>query len=41
MLTKEKVYKSLDEMPDKFSLEELMDRIILIHKIELGLAQSE
>jgi hypothetical protein len=41
MLTKEKVYKSLDEMPDKFSLEELMDKIILIHKIELGLAQSE
>jgi hypothetical protein len=41
MLTKEKVYKSLDEMPEKFSLEELMDSLILLHKIELGLAQSE
>lgn len=41
MLTKEKVYKSLNEMPDKFSLEELMDSLILLNKIELGLSQSE
>ena len=41
MLTKEKVYKSLNEMPDRFSLEELMDSLILLHKIELGLSQSE
>ena len=41
MLTKEKVYKSLDVMPVEFSLKELMDSLILFHKIELGLAQSE
>ncbi len=41
MLTKDKVYKSLDDLPDKFSLDELLDKLILLQKIETGLEQSD
>lgn len=39
MLTKEKVLQSLQDLPDTFSMDELIDRIILINKIEMGLEQ--
>ncbi len=39
MLTKEKVLQSLQDLPDTFSMDELIDRIILINKIETGLEQ--
>jgi len=41
MLTKEQVMSSLEKMPDQFSMDELMDKLILLQKIETGLAQSE
>jgi hypothetical protein len=41
MLTKDKVYKSLEDLPDKFSLDELLDKLILLQKIETGLEQSD
>lgn len=41
MLTKEKVISSLQDMPDNFSLDELIDKLILLQKIETGLEQSE
>lgn len=41
MLTKEQVINSLKDMPDKFSIDELMDKLILLQKIEIGLEQSE
>ena len=37
MIAKEKVLKTLKEMPDQFSAEELIRRIILIDKVEKGL----
>ncbi|MCB9247014.1 MAG: hypothetical protein H6606_11375 [Flavobacteriales bacterium] len=40
MLTKEKIQKQLADMPDEFSLEELIDRLILLDKIEQGLEDS-
>ena len=40
MLTKEKVISSLQDMPDKFSMDELIDKLILLQKIETGLEQS-
>jgi predicted transcriptional regulator len=40
MLTKEKIQKQLDDMPDEFSLDELIDRLILLDKIEEGLQDS-
>lgn len=41
MLTKEKIIKSIENMPDKFSIEEVIERIVLLQKIEIGLEQSD
>lgn len=41
MLDKKKVLKSIKELPDSFSLDELIDRVILLQKIEIGLEQSK
>ncbi len=41
MLTKKKLLQTVKEMPDKFSLDDLLDRIILLEKIEVGLEQSK
>ena len=40
MLTKEKVIESIKQLPDYFSLDEILERIILLEKIEIGLKQS-
>lgn len=40
MLTKELVLNSLNELPETFTLDEIMERIYLLHKIELGIEQS-
>ena len=41
MLTKTKLRKSIEDMPEDFTLEELMDRLILLEKVENGRSQSE
>ncbi len=41
MLTKKKVLQTMKDLPDKFSLDDLLDRIVLLQKIEVGLAQSK
>lgn len=41
MITKEKLLETLKSMPDKFSVDELMERVPLLQKIEIGLEQSE
>ena len=41
MLTKVKVLKAIKQLPDEFSIDEMIDRMILLEKIEIGLAQSE
>jgi len=41
MLDKEQVLITLNELPDKFSIDELMERLIFIQKVETGLAQSK
>ncbi|MEK6480606.1 hypothetical protein WJR50_23885 [Catalinimonas sp. 4WD22] len=41
MITKDQVIKSLKDMPDQFSIDELMDKLILLQKIEVGLDQSK
>ncbi len=41
MLSKEQLLKSLQDLPSKFSVEELMDRVMLLQKIESGLLDSE
>ena len=41
MLTKKKVLATLKDLPEKFSAEDLIERIILLQKIEIGLEQSK
>ena len=41
MLTKNKVKKSIENLPDSFTIDELIDQLIFIEKIEDGIKQSE
>ena len=41
MLVKEKVIESLQKFPDNFSIDELIEKLIIIEKIENGDAQSK
>ncbi len=41
MLNKSTVIKTLTNFPDSFSVDELMERMILIDKIEKGIKQAE
>ena len=40
MLTKKKLLRSIKDLPESFSVDEIIDRIILLQKIELGLEES-
>ena len=40
-MTREKAIKTLKEMPAEFNLEELIDRLILIDKVEEGIKQAD
>lgn len=41
MLTRDKVINSIKDLPDSFTIDELIDRLIFIEKVEQGLMQSE
>ncbi len=41
MLTKNKVEKSISNLPDSFTIDELIDQLIFIEKVEEGIHQSE
>lgn len=41
MLTKTKLKEQIEKFPEEFSLDDLIDRLILIDKIERGNVQSE
>ena len=41
MTTKEQILKALAELPDDASIEDAMERLYLLYKIERGLAQAE
>jgi hypothetical protein len=40
MITKKKLLQTIQNLPEKFSVDELLDRIMLLQKIELGIEQS-
>ena len=40
MLTKEQIIDSMKQLPDTFSLEDVIERILLLEKIENGIQQS-
>ena len=37
MLTKEKIHNTIDKLPDNVTIEEVIDQLILLDKIEQGL----
>ena len=39
-MTKKTLLETIKDLPNNFSIEELLDRVILSQKIENGLAQS-
>ena len=41
MITKEKLLLTLKDMPAEFSVEELMDKVLLLNRIETGLRQAK
>ena len=41
MLTKKKLILTLQGLPDKFSVEDVIDRIVLLQKVEIGMEQSK
>jgi hypothetical protein len=40
MLTKAKVEKQLEKLPEEFTLDELIEQLILVQKVEKGLKDS-
>ncbi len=40
MLTKDSVLKTISKLPENFNLDELIDKLIFIDKVETGLDQS-
>jgi hypothetical protein len=40
MLNKNKVLRTLENLPEIFSIEEIIDQLVLLQKIELGLEQA-
>jgi hypothetical protein len=40
MLTKEEVLKTVNDLPGEFSFEDILDRLLLLNKIDIGIEQS-
>jgi len=40
MLVKEKVLEAIQSLPDKFSIDDLVERLIILEKIHIGLQQA-
>jgi hypothetical protein len=40
MINKQSLIKYINELPEEFPIDELLNNLMLIHKIELGLEQS-
>lgn len=41
MLSKEILKKTIENLPSEFSIDELIERLIFIEKVEEGLAQAD
>jgi hypothetical protein len=41
MLTKTQVFNTIEKMPEEFSIDQLIDQLLFINKVETGLVQSE
>ncbi|MBD3750421.1 MAG: hypothetical protein IE931_13095 [Sphingobacteriales bacterium] len=41
MISKTQLIQTIEGMPEEFSMDDFLDRILLLQKIELGINQSE
>ena len=41
MLTKEKVKKAIDRLPDSFTVDQVVEELVVLDKIEKGLKEVE
>lgn len=41
MITKIQLIQTIEDMPEEFSIDDFLDKILLLQKIETGLNQSE
>lgn len=41
MLTKQNVIESINNLPDTFTADDIIDRIILLAKVDIGIEQSD
>jgi hypothetical protein len=41
MLTKNTVRQSIDNLPDSFTIDELIEQLIFVEKVEKGIKQSD
>jgi predicted transcriptional regulator len=41
MLTKEKVKRTIDRMPDNFTVDQVVEELVVLDKIEKGLKEVE
>lgn len=41
MLTKTRLKEQIEKFPEEFSIDDLVERLILIEKVETGMTQSE
>ena len=41
MLNREKVKAEIENLPEEFSIDELVERLILVEKVEKGILQSQ
>jgi len=41
MITKEKLIQAIHKMPDNFSIEDVIEELVILSKIEQGLADVE
>lgn len=41
MLTKEKLKKTIDSLPDEFTIEDVIEELIVVDKIEQGLKDAK
>lgn len=41
MLIKSQVLDTIKKLPEKFSIDEVIERMILLEKIEIGIGQSD
>ena len=41
MVTKEQMLKAIQDLPDDASVEDAMERLYILHKVERGIAQAD